>query len=352
MLKTEEVLAQSKAAMAQWGPTWEKHATRNGELFKKLGHSHKELLFKGAGRTLVICGMGPSLETQIDTLKKYQDNPAVDIMCVDKAMGFLLDRGVTPKWVNIADAGIDYNRWCEKNIEKTRDIHLLSNITANPEWTHNWRYNQNENNIWFYVNRDNIQSEKIYSAISGCNDLIHAGSNVGNSCVIFAASILGYEEILLLGFDFAWRYEDNYYAFADEKEIGTNKRGWMRHMMQIDKSGNVTNTSQNLNFSARWLSDYYNLELKQFGIKIFDCSKTGILFGVPDANLESKMQHAEVIKIDDARKNTVFNAIMQQRTIAAQEGPEALNEVLSENNVVNITVNYITKDQDVWLQSI
>ena len=202
MLKPDEVMAQSKAAMAQWGPTWESHATKNGELFRKLGHTHKELLFKGAGKIIVVVGMGPSLEHQIETLKKYHDNPAVEIMCVDKAMGFLLKHGIKPDYVNIADAGIDYERWCKPYIEQTRDINLICNMTANPEWSHNWRYNQEKNNIWFYINRDNIQSEKIYSAISGCNDMIHAGSNVGNSCVIFSASVLAHEEILLLGFDF------------------------------------------------------------------------------------------------------------------------------------------------------
>jgi hypothetical protein len=358
MLSQKEIQKQSEAAMRQWEPTWRKNSKQSGELFRKLGsRSHKELLFASAGKSILCIGLGPSLEDKIDILREHQDNPAFDILCVDKAFGLLVENGIKPeniKYVNIADAGISYEKWLKPYVQHTRDTILIANINANPEWAKNWWFNPDKHNIYFYCNKDNIHTEKIFLPIAGIpeSDIIPAGSNVGNSNVIFASSILGGDEILLLGYDFAWRFEQNYYAFADNEEIGTNKRGWMRHVMLFDKQGEITNTSNNLMFSSRWLSDYYNVELRRNGVKLIDCSGSSILEGVPRGRLESKLKNAKIRKLDDQQKNIVFNSIIRHRVITPAEGPKVLEDIVKENKVVDVTAKYITPEQDAWLQAL
>ncbi|MHA1866630.1 MAG: 6-hydroxymethylpterin diphosphokinase MptE-like protein, partial [Candidatus Heimdallarchaeaceae archaeon] len=145
ILTPEEVLAQSKNAFNQWENIWREHAKRNGEWYRKLQTSHQDLLFCGIGKTLLCIGFAPSFEDKIDIIKKYKTD-AIDIACVDKAYGVLLDNNIKPDFVFIADAGISYERWCEPWVEKTYDITLIANITSNPKWVENWR-----GPIYFYV---------------------------------------------------------------------------------------------------------------------------------------------------------------------------------------------------------
>jgi len=347
MLSSEEIMAQSRSAYAQSGAVWRKNAERNGELFKKLGRSHKELAFSGAGKTCLCVGMGPSTEEHIEIIKKYQNNPALEIFCNDKMTGMLLKNGVKPKYVNIADAFVDYDRWMKPYINETKDITLISNVTANPEWSHNW-----QGPVYFYVNKDNIDTHKEYAGVSGCQDIIAAGSNVGNSICIFGCSVLGYSEYLLIGYDFAWRYDQNYYAFADEAECGTNKRGWMRHIMMIGIDGSPIQTSSNLRFSAQWLCDYYTKELSAFGIKMWNCSGSGMLEGVPQANFEKKMKNIKQIMIPENQKQAIFNGIMKHKIVTAEGGESELQKTINNNMVATVVVNYITTEQNQWLQSL
>ena len=145
-LTPNEVLAQSKAAFRQWEEIWKENARINGEIYKRNKLSQQDLLYSGAGKKLLCIAYAPSFENQIENVQKYK-NDAVDIACVDKAMGKLIDNNISPKFVVIADAGIDYKKWCEPWIDKTKDIILIANITANIEWTQNW-----QGKVYFYVN--------------------------------------------------------------------------------------------------------------------------------------------------------------------------------------------------------
>lgn len=338
-LTPDEVLAQSEAAFRQWDETWSKHSKINGEMYKAEGHSHKELLWEGAGKTMLCCALGPSFEDNIGLIKEHKDNPALLISCVDKCMGPLIDNDIIPDYVIIADAGIDYNKWCAPWIDKTDDITLIANVNANPEWTTNWKGRK-----IFYVNKDNIQTEKKYSEISGCHEFIPASSNVGNTVVVFTTQILGCDEYILLGYDYCWGDEDNYYAFGD-----SNKRWWMRHAQMVDLIGRLVNTSQNLIFSARWLTDYWRGVLIQQNIKIVNCSGKGIL-ELPKARLETKLRAVKKRPLTQADKNKIAAARMESIRITALDGKEKLENAIKDHNVTEVIVNHIPQEVREWLQ--
>ena len=329
-LSPDEVLAQSKAAYGQWAEQWREYAKVNGEKYKKDGNTQQDLLFIGAGKTLVCVANGSSLEDHMGTLKESQSNDAVDIICCDKVLGNLLDNGVKPQYVILADANISYKDWMEPWKDQTKDIILISSICANIEWTQNW-----EGPVFYYVNKDNIQSEKEFSEISGCKEFIPASSNVGNTVVVFSVQIFGYDEHLLIGYDYSWGDSDNYYAYQDSV-----KRHWMKHAHGVDCRGEIVNTSQNLIFSSRWLSDYYQGMSQQMGIKAFNCSGRGIL-NFPAANLKRKLKVAKTRELNDQEKNMIVEKRMKQIFISQQEGTAKLNEVLQTKQVVNVVVNYL-----------
>ena len=298
-LSLKETIAQSKGALKQWEPTWILNSLENGETMRRQKTSHKDLLMKGTGKTVVIIGMGHSFEDQIATLKEYRDS--VEICVVDKGFRDLLRHGITPDYVMVADAAVSYEKYCEPYLESTPNVKLLSSVTANPKWGQNWK-----GKVYFYVNKDNIFTEVKFAKISGCYEAIPAASNVGNASVVFMTQILGYDTYLFLGWDHCWGFEDSYYAFEDNPD----KRGYMHHLDLVDSRGKWAMTSSNLQFSARWLGHYAsqvpNLDFR-------NCS--GGIVELPAKNLETQLKLAKkrgVRKWNEAEKKAFVNAHQKQ----------------------------------------
>jgi hypothetical protein len=337
-LTDKEVKEQSLAALSQWESVWRKNSKINGEINLEKGIPMRDMFFKGVGRQLVCIAYGVSLEYEIETLKKYKTD-ATDIICVDKALGALLDNGIKPTYVLLCDAGVDYKKWLEPYINQTDGITLLSNVNGNIDWTQNWK-----GDITFFVNKDNIQSEEIFTKISGVYDLIPAGSNVGNSLVIYATHVLKYSEYLLLGYDFAWGTKDNYYAFEDSE-----KRYWMKHLHVVDNRGDLVASSNNLYFSCRWLMDFYNKACIPNNVRVFNCSG-GILGYVPRSKLKNRLKVFKKRDMTQQEKQAIFASKIKKEVITEQTGgTQRFNELVSNYNVVDVTVNYTEKEDAKWL---
>lgn len=334
-LSEDEVRRQSEAAFSQSGEKWKRHARLNGEIFKRNGKSFKELYMTGYGRILVVVGMGKSLEDQMGLLKKYQSHPNTDIVCCDKAFAPLIENGIKPKYVFLADANIKPELWLEQAEDKTTDVTLIASVCCNPEWTRRWK-----GPIYFYVNKDNIKTEKIYSEISGCYDLIPASSNVGNTAVVFSTSILQYKEYLLVGYDFAWEPESNYYAFHDN-----DKRYWMKTHHIRDNNGEPAYTSSNLLFSCRWLQDYYTGPVLHEGMKMFNCSGRGFL-KIPEHDLDKRI---EKFIPEQPNRNTELKrkaGIAKVEMITKDNGgANKLLDILKNNDVISAQIQYCEKDK-------
>lgn len=325
----QEVRQQSEAAFGQWKEIWERHSRFNGEIYKRDGHSHKDLLNHGIGRQLLCIATGYSLEREIETVKQYRDK--CDIACVDKSFGVLMDHGIKPDFVVIADANVSYEIWAERHIEETAGITLVANVNANIEWTKNWK-----GRIIFYVNKDNIKTEEIYMELSGCRELIPASSNVGNTVVVFFAQICNYDRYLLLGYDYSWAPGSNYYAFNDN-----DKRHWMRHMFALGVNGELCYTSQNLNFSARWLVEYCQ---KQMAFKRFhNCSGAGVLTINP-RKLAVCLDEFQVRQMTDAELNGFYNSRINHESFP-YSGPEDLMSRLNKHKyIAGVRIDYLPAD--------
>jgi len=339
MLSQEEVLTQSRNAFQQWEKVWLENAKANGVLYKEKGVSHKDMRHRGAGKSLLCIATGPSTEDTIGELRNVPRD-AVDVACVDKSFGYLVDHGIVPDYVIVEDAMIDYEKWCAPWIEHSDKIMLLSNVTANTKWTMNWK-----GPICFHVNKDNIKTQDIYGPASGCPDQVPAGSNVGNALLIFTTFILGYDEYWLVGYDFCWGVDDNYYTGGDSV-----KRYWMRHIEMIDKVGRWVYTSQNLMFSARWLSDFYVGVLVPKGFRVFNCGGKGILEPVPMVPLKRKFANAKrrAVAPDELEKR--YAEKVYQKVVDAKGGEKELFDSIRELNVINVVINYLKPEDAKCLE--
>ena len=170
------------------------------------------------------------------------------------------------EYVFSSDARISYENYCEPWVAHSKNITLVANVVNNPNWGLNWKGPRT-----FYVNKDNIESEKEFSKISGIYDLIPAASNVSNAVVTYASSVLKYEKYLLTGYDFSFKIGEPFYS-SDPFHA---KNFYLNQMRLLDIYGNMVSCSHNLSFSCRWLTEYVNRAVGSS--KVVNASEDGIL---------------------------------------------------------------------------
>lgn len=271
----EEIKQQSLAAYNQWCEQWREHAVIHSKFEMK---SLKDFRFVGRGRPCVLVCNGYSFEEHITELKQAYDN-GVDIFCCDKSLGHLIKHDIRPTYCMVCDANVDYELYMKEFENDLQDTILFNNVCGNPEWSEkgNWK------DKYFFVNKDILKSELEFTKLSGCDNIIPAGTNVSNAMIVLMnlsdekgrCNFFGYDKYLLLGFDYSWKLDGKYYAF---NKTGDGKGNYMRHCFGWDKQGNYTYTSNNLLFSARWLKDY----VTAFKLPVIQCSQeavTGLKFG-------------------------------------------------------------------------
>lgn len=334
----QEVLKQSQRAYEQWHSLW----VHNSTIAKSLSKIPMSMLRnQGIGKQLIIVSMGGSFEKQVDIINKYQDK--VDILAVDKAFVPLMERGIRPDYVLVADAQVSFACYCEPFINQTHDIILLSNVNANPDWGANWKGLRS-----YYVNKDNIESEKEFSAISGVYDQIHAGSNVSNAALIYANTVLNYDKYILVGFDFCWDVGGKFYSFAQGNEKMGNKSIALNNMRVLDRNYEMVNTSENLWFSARWLDMYIQTEVRDKALNASD----GILECPKRINLSKHLAQLKEYKRELTAKETETLARVTH-TIRDQKSLEQAIQILQakECQVSSGTIEYINVNSVKDIQS-
>lgn len=267
LLGWKEIKAQSDSVFNQFGERWKEFAKENNKLPRK---DCREFHNIGIGKHLLCLALGESLAENIEIVKKYRDK--VEILTCDKGFEPLLEHGVKADYVLVCDTNIPF-RWIENSIGETKGVKLLSTPYANLEWTQAWKGDR-----YFFINKDSLQTEKIFLEIFGDGmRVVPAGSNVSNAMLIFFTgsdefdntNYAGYEKYILVGYDYSWRPDGNYYAWKNP----IPKRHYMHHRTLLDMNQDVVFTSENLLFSAKWLYSYITV----FHLPTVNCSQRGLL---------------------------------------------------------------------------
>lgn len=267
----DQILAQSKSAYLQWAVQWREQAKYHFKYPQKPLSDFENI---GIGKAILCVANGYSLEENIDVIRANQNK--VDIICCDKTLGSLLDNGITPTYCMVCDANVNYEVYLKPWKDKVENVILLNNVCGNPQWADNGNWK----NIYFFVNKDILKSEKEFSELSGCNNFIPASTNVSNAMVVLLTNsdndgrrnFFGYDKLLLIGYDYSWRYNGKYYAFNKD---GGGKGHYMRHLYITTVDGEFGYSSGNLMFSAQWLDKY----IKTFNLPVVQCTKKTVFPG-------------------------------------------------------------------------
>jgi len=260
-----QTIKQSKSAYKQWAVQWRKHAKFHSKFEMK---SFEDFRNTGIGKACLLVANGYSFEEELETIKQNKDN--VDIICCDKTLGHLLDNGIKPKFCVVCDANVNYERYLKPWENQLQDTILFQNVCGNPEWTTNGNWKDK----YFYTLKDVLKNEIEFVKLSGCPNVITAGTNVSNMMVVLLVqcdntvkqNLFGYDKMLLIGFDYSWRDDGKYYAFDQD---GGGKFYYMRHIYGIAISGKFIYTSNNLSSSASWLDLY----VKAFNVNSIQCGQ-------------------------------------------------------------------------------
>ena len=269
-------------------------------------HSIEDFKNSGFGKAALLVANGYSFEENIEVIKKHQSN--VDIICCDKTLGHLISNGITPKIVVVCDANVDYETYLEPYKDKLQNTYLFMNICGNPKWADNGNWK----NKFFFVNKDILQSEIEFMQISGCKNIIIAGTNVSNAMLILLTqcengqkvNYFGYDKYILIGYDYSWKIKGSYYAFD---KTGTGKDKYMAQMFFYADDGEPLYTSGNLFFSNKWIEEY----IHTFRLPVVQTAKHSILqFGSTkdlayQMSYQGNKEDAKIIRaLEDEEKKT------------------------------------------------
>jgi hypothetical protein len=293
-MNTEQTIKQSKSAYAQWGKQWADHAKFHSKYPMKSFGQFQNI---GIGRACLLVANGYSFEENIDTIKKHHKN--VDIICCDKTLGHLIDNGIDPTYCMVCDANVNYEKYMKPWENKLQNTIMFQNVCGNPEWTKNGNWKDKI----FYVNKDVMNYEREFAALSGCKNFLTAGTNVSNMMLVVLAqsenerrqNFFGYDKYILIGYDYSWKFDGGYYAFDWD---ANGKRHYMRHIYGLGISGKLIFSSNNLSNSASWFDKY----VKVFKLPVVQCSKDSIYSFGSVGDLEEQIQYRH--RPSDAKKVT------------------------------------------------
>jgi len=216
----------------------------------------------------------------------------------------LLEHGIKADYVMLCDCNIPFH-YIGDAIDETKDVKLICTPYANPKWVYHWKGER-----YFFVSQDAIQTEKIFFDIFGKDMvMIPAGSNVSNTMLIYFArcddfnrhNYSAYERYLLVGYDYSWKKDGNYYAWVNPKP----KRYYMNHRTVLDYKSDACFTSENLWFSARWLFSY----ITTFNLPVVNCSDRGVLDIPYKSTLEKELSSINTDKNAISRLRMSYDAL-------------------------------------------
>jgi len=156
---------------------------------------------------------------------------------------------------------------------------LIANVYCNPGWPSAWARNDSKERILWYLNKDNIActpnnkwgTAEYFAPIANYYEVIEAGSNVGNSLVIFSRKIFGCRTSYLFAYDYCWGHGE-YYGVETPA-----KRYLVPSYNVVDNNNDLVFTTTNMEFSAGWLDQYIVHAKQSYGVDIFNLTGRGIL---------------------------------------------------------------------------
>jgi hypothetical protein len=277
----DEAQKSSTLAAKRWDELWHTNATENKKTFELLG-GRPEIVDFGAGKDVVVFAFGPSFTENMTALIGSRAHYTAEVAVVDKALKSAVEVGCVPDFCMVADGQVDFERWGNVPESVCKKTVLLSSVTANWRWARHWQ--ENGGKVAFFLNRDSILTHREYGKFlsheRGEAYIIPAGSNVANSLYVASVMVIGYKSVYLCAFDYSFRLDGDYYGTKEkikETNFKVDKHAFNNHGLTTGVDGGLVQTSQSMDFSARWLCDFSGVMTKQLGVTTINLTGRGVL---------------------------------------------------------------------------
>lgn len=222
-------------------------------MLMNIGHIHKKNDLQSLKNSLskypvIIVSAGPSLNKQIDLLKKYQNS--FIIICVNQVFKLLLDNGITPDIVISLDSGSTPN-WKRDEIPKNTFMFLDVGVSKH--------YLEAMNNNCFFTSTNNDLISLMEDFGASVN-ILPTGGSVATSAYALARHLgcnpivfIGQDLALTDGKDHADGYKDTYSkSFLEERtRLGFYVPGYY---------GGYVKTERQLNFYLKWFEEAFKID--------------------------------------------------------------------------------------------
>lgn len=273
--------ANDQATIKHWHDIWLGNASANKSLVgsfleKSVGQEFNRYRYQ----PIIVAGSGPSLKHNAHELKNRGAIPLVS--CLHN-FHYFEDQGIAPEYYVTLDAGIypiqevytGGTKTPDEYWEMTKDRTLIAYVGSHPDLIKKWKgkilfYNAPVPNEGFMDLMDKIEPFAAY---------LSSGGNVLGACVYFAKAILGAGQIIFVGADFCFNYEDKFYTWNDPEYDG--KQGQVIRVRDI--YGIPVNT-----WPSYWgFKQYFDsLSIRLPGVW-YNCTEGGCLGAYNEGNINT-----------------------------------------------------------------
>lgn len=175
------------------------------------------------GKTALILGAGPSLKSNLDSIRPNRDKYI--IFAVNKVFDYVVDNGVEPDFLVAADA-----RWIDYTIRVRPDVFEKTNLISTTK-AHSFTYKQNFHSIFNYYLKNDSFYEELNSKFPEEITLYETEGTAISQCY-YSALEMGFLKIIFCGLDLAIKQNE---AYAPDIQVEVRTDGSATFSREIKK---------------------------------------------------------------------------------------------------------------------
>ncbi len=270
------------ATILKQSKSWVINSLKNLHLYDKCRPiNYLENNFQG--KTALIVAAGPSLQTDIDEIKKNRDKFAV--FSINRAVKTLLDNDITPDFVVYADQSVQKNT-VEGLEEKLAKTHFIVQSKSQ-----HWPLGlAKKSNLLYFSNTDEIA--KLFSTATQGDIKTYESAGTTSIIAYLAAELLGFSQFVFSGLDLAFTGNQKYSQGADARNVEYQNTLYIK-----DKDGNDILTRPDYALFVRQFAEILNNRPR----KVYNTSSGAYIKGMEYKSFSEAVKELEYFdkNIDD-----------------------------------------------------
>jgi hypothetical protein len=261
-------------------PMWWSNVQANASIIRKKGSAYDRYRGQGRNKACILIGASPALQNNYTNLASIQNDPDFILIATSSSLKFLLDHGIKPKFVFLADGAPNVAPKIDIK-DKAKGITLIATTIIHPNCLKVW-----QGNVRFVKVRIADKYEKEHTRLTRIKDEFPGGGTQFNAAVLFAYMTLKSTILIFVGNELS--YADKYYVDRpDIKDQFFDKYAW------VNIHGGVSYTNLNFIQSKIWLENTLGIWKGVF----INATEAGILgtskrYGKLDYILQMKLSNS------------------------------------------------------------